>query len=86
MNKVSFMGLIALFLSLMPLQSHAQEWLATFLVLTETNGTKTEFPLESQPVVTFEQNNLVVTCNGKTLSTALTDVLEYTKECDSRYQ
>ena len=68
MNKVSFMGLIALFLSLMPLQSHAQEWLATFLVLTETNGTKTEFPLESQPVVT---------CNGKTLSTALTDVLEY---------
>lgn len=77
MNKVSFMGLIALFLSLMPLQSHAQEWLATFLVLTETNGTKTEFPLESQPVVTFEQNNLVVTCNGKTLSTALTDVLEY---------
>ena len=77
MNKVSFMGLIALFLSLMPLQSHAQEWLATFLVLTETNGTKTEFPLESQPVVTFEQNNLVVTCNGKTLSTALTDVSEY---------
>ena len=77
MNKVSFMGLIALFLLLMPLQSHAQEWLATFLVLTETNGTKTEFPLDSQPVVTFEQNNLVVTCNGKTLSTALTDVLEY---------
>ena len=35
MNKVSFMGLIALFLSLMPLQGHAQEWLATFLVLTE---------------------------------------------------
>lgn len=77
MNKVSFVGLIALFLSLMPLQSHAQEWLATFLVLTETNGAKTEFPLDSQPVVTFEQNNLVVTCNGKTLSTALTDVLEY---------
>ena len=80
MKKISFIGLIALALSFIPLSGFAQtvqEKIITYLVLTETNGTKTEFALDSYPVVTIEANDLVITCEGKKLSTALTGVQDY---------
>ena len=45
--------------------------------MIETNGTKTEFALESFPVITIEGNNLVITHNGNQLTTALTGVQDY---------
>ena len=80
MKKISFIGLIALALSFIPLSGFAQtvqEKMITCLVLTETNGTKTEFALESFPVITIEDNNLVITHNGNQLTTALTGVQDY---------
>ena len=80
MKKISFIGLIALALSFIPLSGFAQtvqERIITCLVLTEANGTKTEFALDSYPVVTIEANELVITCKGKKLSTVLTDVKDY---------
>ena len=80
MKKISFIGLIALALSFIPLSGFAQtvqEKIITYLVLTETNGTKTEFALNSYPVITIEANDLVITCEGKKLSTALTGVQDY---------
>ena len=80
MKKISFIGLIALALSFIPLSGFAQtvqERLITCLVLTETNGTKTEFALESFPIITIEGNNLVITHNGNQLTTALTGVQDY---------
>ena len=80
MKKISFIGLIALTLLLIPLSGFAQtvqEKIITCLVLTETNGTKTEFALESFPVITIEGNNLVITHNGNQLTTALTGVQDY---------
>ena len=80
MKKISFIGLIALALSFIPLSGFAQtvqEKIITYLVLTETNGTKTEFALESFPVITIEGNNLVITHNGNQLTTALTGVQDY---------
>ena len=80
MKKISFIGLIALALSYIPLSGFAQtvqEKMITCLVLTETNGTKTEFALESFPVITIEGNNLVITHNGNQLTTALTGVQDY---------
>ena len=80
MKKISFIGLIALALSFLPLSGFAQivqEKMITCLVLTETNGTKTEFALESFPVITIEGNNLVITHNGNQLTTALTGVQDY---------
>jgi len=67
-------------LSFIPLSGFAQtvqEKMITCLVLTETNGTKTEFALESYPVITIEGNNLVITHNGNQLTTALTGVQDY---------
>lgn len=80
MKKISFIGLIALALSFIPLSGFAQtvqEKMITCLVLTETNGTKNEFALESFPVITIEGNNLVITHNGNQLTTALTGVQDY---------
>ena len=80
MKKISFIGLLALALSFIPLCGFAQtvqERIITCLVLTETNGTKTEFALESFPVITIEGNNLVITHNGNQLTTALTGVQDY---------
>ncbi|WP_449021521.1 T9SS type A sorting domain-containing protein [Prevotella jejuni] len=80
MKKISFIGLIALALSFIPLCGFAQtvqERLITCLVLTETNGTTTEFALESFPVITIEGNNLVISHNGNQLTTALTGVQDY---------
>ena len=80
MKKISFIGLIALALSFIPLSGFAQtvqEKIITYLVLTETNGTKTEFALDSYPVITIEANDLVITCEGMKLSTALTGVQDY---------
>ena len=80
MKKISFIGLIALALSFIPLSGFAQtvqEKMITCLVLTETNGTKTEFALESFPVITIEDNNLVITCKDQKLTTALTGVQDY---------
>lgn len=80
MKKISFIGLIALALSFIPLSGFAQtvqEKMITCFVLTETNGTKTEFALESFPVITIEGNNLVITHNGNQLTTALTGVQDY---------
>ena len=80
MKKISFIGLIALTLSFIPLSGFAQtvqERIITCLVLTETNGTTTEFALESFPVITIEDNNLVITHNGNQLTTALTGVQDY---------
>ena len=80
MKKISFIGLIALALSFIPLSGFAQtvqEKMITCLVLTETNGTTTEFALESFPVITIEGNNLVITHNGNQLTTALTGVQDY---------
>lgn len=80
MKKISFIGLIALALSFIPLCGFAQtvqEKMITCLVLIETNGTKTEFALESFPVITIEGNNLVITHNGNQLTTALTGVQDY---------
>ena len=80
MKKISFIGLIALALSYIPLSGFAQtvqEKMITCLVLTETNGTTTEFALESFPVITIEGNNLVITHNGNQLTTALTGVQDY---------
>ena len=80
MKKISFIGLIALALSFIPFSGFAQtvqEKMMTFLVLTETNGTKTEFALESFPVITIEGNNLVITCKDQKLTTALTGVQDY---------
>ena len=80
MKKISFIGFIALALSFIPLSGFAQtvqERLITCLVLTETNGTKTEFALESFPVITIEDNNLVITCKDQKLTTALTGVQDY---------
>ena len=80
MKKISFIGLIALTLSFIPLCGFAQtvqEKMITCLVLTETNGTTTEFALESFPVITIEGNNLVITHNGNQLTTALTGVQDY---------
>ena len=42
----------------------------TCLVLTETNGTTTEFALESFPVITIEGNDLVITCKDQKLTTS----------------
>ena len=80
MKKISFIGLIALALSFIPLSGFAQtvqEKMITCLVLTETNGTTTEFALEAFPVITIEGNNLVITHNGNQLTTALTGVQDY---------
>ena len=80
MKKISFIGLIALALSYIPLSGFAQtvqKKMITCLVLTETNGTTTEFALESFPVITIEGNNLVITHNGNQLTTALTGVQNY---------
>jgi len=80
MKKISFIGLIALALSYIPLSGFAQtvqKKMITCLVLTETNGTTTEFALESFPVITIEGNNLVITHNGNQLTTALTGVQDY---------
>ena len=80
MKKTSFIGLIALTLLLIPISGFAQtaqEKTITCLVLTETNGTKTEFALDSLPVITIETNDLVITCKGNKLSTALTGVQDY---------
>ena len=80
MKKISFIGLIALTLSFIPLCGFAQtvqERLITCLVLTETNGTTTELALESFPVITIEDNNLVITCKDQKLTTALTGVQDY---------
>lgn len=80
MKKISFIGLIALTLSFIPLSGFAQtvqERLITCLLLTETNGTTTEFALESFPVITIEDNNLVITCKDQKLTTALTGVQDY---------
>ena len=63
MKKISFIGLIALALSFIPLSGFAQtvqERIITCLVLTETNGTKTEFALESFPVITIEATTLLL--------------------------
>lgn len=80
MKKISFIGLIALTLSFIPLSGFAQtvqKKMITCLVLTETNGTTTEFALESFPVITIEDNNLVITCKDQKLTTALTGVQDY---------
>lgn len=80
MKKISFIGLIALALSFIPLSGFAQtvqEKMITCLVLTETNGTKTEFALDSFPVITIEANDLVITCKDQKLTTALTGVQDY---------
>ena len=80
MKKISFIGLIALALSFIPLSGFTQtvqKKMITCLVLTETNGTTTEFALESFPVITIEDNNLVITHNGNQLTTALTGVQDY---------
>ena len=80
MKKISFIGLIALTLSFIPLSGFAQtvqEKMITCLVLTETNGTTTEFALDSYPVVTIEANELVITCKDQKVTTALTGVQDY---------
>lgn len=80
MKKISFIGFIALTLSFIPLSGFTQtvqKKMITCLVLTETNGTTTEFALESFPVITIEDNNLVITHNGNQLTTALTGVQDY---------
>ena len=80
MKKISFIGLIALALSYIPLSGFAQtvqKKMITCLVLTETNGTTTEFALESFPVITIEGNDLVITCKDQKLTTALTGVQDY---------
>ena len=80
MKKISFIGLIALTLSFITHCGFAQtvqKKMITCLVLTETNGTTTEFALESFPVITIEGNNLVITHNGNQLTTALTGVQDY---------
>ena len=80
MKKISFIGLIALALSFIPLSGFAQtvqEKIITCLVLTETNGTKTEFALDSYPVITIEGNDLVITCKDQKVTTALTGVQDY---------
>ena len=80
MKKISFIGLIALTLSFIPFSGFAQtvqEKMITCLVLTETNGTTTEFALDSYPVVTIEANELVITCKDQKVTTALTGVQDY---------
>ena len=42
-----------------------------YLVLTQADGTVSKFLLADQPVITFSEGNLVVTCGSETLTTAM---------------
>ena len=50
------------------------------MVITNTDGTVNKFALQDAPVLTYEGNNLVVTCNDATLTTALGDIEQWSFE------
>lgn len=44
---------------------------AQYLVLTQSDGTTAEFSLGAQPVITFSDGELTVTCGDKQITTSL---------------
>ena len=64
-----------------PPRSWAQEATTTvdvtYLVVTETDNTVTEFALSDAPVVSFSGGELVVTCGDDELRTALSGIRDY---------
>lgn len=54
---------------LLPFSMQAQH-----LVLTQTDGTVSRFALTAEPVITYSGSDLVVTCDGQTLTTSLADI------------
>lgn len=66
--------------SYMMAQNEEKTELRTFLVLNETNGTKMEFELTKNPIISVQENTLVIKAGEDELSTMLTDVANYTFE------
>lgn len=66
--------------SYMMAQKEEKTELRTFLVLNETSGTKMEFELSKNPIVSVQANTLVIKAGNDELSTMLTDVANYTFE------
>lgn len=79
--KKTFLSLMALTVSLLlPAQLRADTQETTevrYLVVTETDGTTSQFALTDAPVITFNGDQLVVTCAGDELSLALSSVKDY---------
>lgn len=76
MKKRSLIQLIAAFNMLfLPCTLHAEEPLEVqFLVVTQTNGTVSKFALTEAPVITYDGNDVVITCSEKTLQTSMDGV------------
>ena len=81
MKKISFIGLIRFGTVV-----HTPQWLCTDSTREDDNlpcldrdewYKRPKFALDSYPVVTIEGNDLVITCEGKKLLTALTGVQDY---------
>lgn len=75
---IRFLGLLALML--LPMTAiHAQENAETVLcmVLTQKDGTVTQFALKDSPVVTYEGENIIVSCGEQQLSTSLAGISNF---------
>lgn len=71
--------LLTMLLLLSSLMATADEPISR-LVVWAKNGTKTYFDLAENPKTTFEDNDLVITCESMTISYPLDQVLRYTYE------
>lgn len=84
MKKKTLLNSLALLaLLLAPLQAaFAQESAAEVLcmVLTQKDGTVSQFALKDAPVVTYEGDALVVTCGEQSLATPLSGIATFTFE------
>lgn len=65
-------------LLLVPSPTRAEDFIeAQFLVLTQNDGTVSKFALNKAPELSFNGNQLVISCEGDELSTDLSDVENY---------
>lgn len=73
MNKKRMIKALLLFaLMALPFSARAQ-----YLVLNLSDGSQAEFALSDQPVITFSDGNLVLTCGAQEISTSLEGVSYY---------
>lgn len=76
-TMIRFLSLLALLLPMTA--AHAQESEETVLcmVLTQNDGTVTKFALKDSPVVTYEGENIIVSCGEQQLSTSMAGISHF---------
>lgn len=80
MKKELLTTMALAFITAAPLHLHAQSNQVmdkTYLVVSQTDGSESTFGLETNPVITYGKESIIVTCNGDVLELSLKDVADY---------